>query len=70
MRIFIANKDIYNFWNHFSPMGLISLYGSLGSWGGRIYLVDLRRWDREYSEEEETKIWEEVLKWAIPCPLN
>lgn len=65
MRIFITNAKIETFWNHFAPKGLISLYGSLGTWNGRIYLVDLRRWDREYTVEEEAKIWEEVLQWAI-----
>lgn len=65
MRIYITNTNIEAFWNHFAPMGLISLYGSLGTWNGRIYLVDLRRWDREYTAEEEAKIWEEVLQWAI-----
>ena len=69
MRILVANNMIKVFWEHFSPMGLISLYGSLGAWGGQIYLVDLRRWDREYTKEEETKIWEEVLQWAVSCPL-
>ena len=70
MKIFIANKNIENFWNHFTPMGLISLYGSLGSWGGQIYLVDLRRWDREYTAEEEAQIWAEVKRWAIDCQGN
>lgn len=69
MRILVANDMIKTFWEHFSPMGLISLYGSLGAWGGQIYLVDLRRWDREYTKEEETKIWEEVLQLAVSCPL-
>ena len=68
MRIFIANSEIDAFWKHFSPMGLIPLYGSLGSWGGSIYLVDLR-WDTEYTEEEKAKIWEEVKQWAVSCPL-
>lgn len=69
MRIFIANNKIEAFWAHFAPMGLISLYGSLGHFGGRIYLVDLRRWDRTYTEAEEAKVWEEVLQWAVSCPL-
>ena len=69
MRILVANDMIKAFWEHFSPMGLISLYSSLSAWTGEIYLVDLRRWDREYTEEEEAKIWEEVLQWAVSCPL-
>ena len=66
MRILVANDMI---WEHFSPMGLISLYGSLSAWAGEIYLVDLRRCDREYTKEEEEKIWKEVLQWAVSCPL-
>ena len=23
----------------------------------------------EYTKEEEEKIWEEVLQWAVSCPL-
>ena len=68
MRILVANDMIKAFWKHFSPMGLISLYSSLSAWTGEIYLVDLRRWDREYTKEEEEKIWEEVLQWAVSCP--
>lgn len=69
MRIFVTNNMIEAFWNHFSPMGLVSLCGTLGFWGGQIYLVDLCRWDREYTEEGEKKIWKEVLQWAVNCPL-
>ena len=69
MRILVANDMIKAFREHFSPMGLISLYGSLSAWTGEIYLVDLRRWDREYTKEEEEKIWKEVLQWAVSCPL-
>ena len=69
MRILVANDMIKACWEHFSPMGLISLYGSLSAWTGEIYLVDLRRWDREYTKEEEEKIWKEVLQWAVSCPL-
>lgn len=67
MRIFIADADIKNFWDHFIPMGLVHLYGSLGVWGGSIYLVDLQRWDREFTAEEEAQIWAEVKQWAIEC---
>lgn len=69
MRIYIKNTNLEAFWNHFSPMGLISLYGSIGHCGGQIYLVDLRRWDREYTEAEEKAIWEEVMMWAVHCPI-
>ena len=65
MRILVANDMIKAFWEHFSPMGLISLYGSLSAWTGEIYLVDLRRWDREYTREEEEKIGKEVLQWGV-----
>ena len=64
MKIFINNTNIEAFWNHFAPKGLISLYGSIGQYGGRIYLVDLRRWDREYTEAEEKAIWEEVKEFT------
>lgn len=68
MKIFIASAKIEAFWNYFAPKGLISLYGSLGTWGGRIYLVDLRRWDREYTAEEEAQIWAEVKQWVVEYP--
>jgi hypothetical protein len=69
MRIYIKNTNLEAFWNHFAPKGLISMYGSIGYCGGQIYLVDLRRWDREYTAEEEAKIWEEVMVWAVHCPI-
>lgn len=34
MRIYIPTNDIKAFWEHFAPMGLISLYASIGAWGG------------------------------------
>lgn len=68
MRIYIPTNDIKAFWEHFAPMGLISLYASIGAWGGQIYLVDLT-YERNYTVEEAAKIMEEVLEWARPCPL-
>lgn len=68
MRIYIATNDIEAFWNHFAPMGLISLYASIGAWGGQIYLVDLS-YECNYTVEEAAAIMEEVLMWARPCPI-
>lgn len=68
MRIYIPTNDIEAFWNHFAPMGLISLYASIGAWGGQIYFVDLS-YECNYTVEEAVAIMKEVLMWARPCPI-